>query len=518
MKKKLIAVLCTAVFILPMLCVSAEYKEDDLKEAIDDAIEWKEDNDSPFYGIGTDSSDLYIMALRRMGKSYDYTAYLSGLDGIAAGYGAEHKASDMQRTAIATLAAGGEPRNVGGRDMIADSTYYRDNVSPVGKEGADGFSWALIALDSNNYQTPEWALKNRNDIIVGILSHQNENGSFDDSVYSTASAITALAPYYDTSGAYTITQNQTGWTLDLSPKTAVDNAIEYLSNEQTKNGDWGDVKSTAMTIIALNTMGIDADDDDRFTAKKGTAIDGLMSYQKKNGRFSDDSDNSDGTSTSFALCALTSQLRSMQGKSAFFTFSVNDAVEFETPAPATSKPSAGSGNTSSSSAATAKPRATVKPSSTSAPKATSRPASTLQPKKTTAPKASTTPKPTSTPKATKRPALVGPVEMPGPMPSVTPTESPLNGNSQEAEKNNSPIPVIVVSIIAVLALACAVFLWYLHISGKMPDCLTGIFTSKKSKADKEYKAKSHKRTDIRRKFNEREKYRKRKKYNKRNKR
>ena len=258
MKKKIMAaVLCTSM-LFPTVCVNAETSESDIKSAIEKAIEWKADKDSPFYGIGSYSSDFYIMALNRMGKNYDYSRYLAGLDGVAAGYGEEHNASSMQRTVLATIASGGDPRNVGGRDLVADGIYYRDNVSPLGKEGVNGYSWGLIALDSKSFETPEWALSNRNDILAGILSHQNTNGSFDDSVYSTAVAVTALAPYYETSGAYTITQNQTGYVIDLSPKDAVEDALNYLSAEQDKDGDWGDLESTAMTVIALDTLGVNA--------------------------------------------------------------------------------------------------------------------------------------------------------------------------------------------------------------------------------------------------------------------
>ena len=63
--------------------------------------------------------------------------------------------------------------------------------------------------------------------------------------------------------------------IDLSPKDAVEDALNYLSAEQDKDGDWGDLESTAMTVIALDTLGVNADSDGRFVAKNGSAVDGL---------------------------------------------------------------------------------------------------------------------------------------------------------------------------------------------------------------------------------------------------
>ncbi len=525
MKKKIIAFLCAAALAVPTLCVNAEYKESDLKDAVNDAIEWKDENDSPFYSIGTNSSNLYIMALKRMGKNYDYEAYLSGLDGIAAGYGSEHNASDMQRTALAAMCAGGDAQNVGGRDLVADSTYYRDAAAPIDKDGVDGYSWALITLDSNSYQTPDWAIKDRNSIIAGMLSHQNTDGSFDGDTYSTAVAITALAPYYETSGAYTITQNQTGYTLDLSPRDAVDSALNYLSENQTKDGDWGDLKSTAMTVIALDTMGIDCNEDDRFTARKGTAFDGLMSYQEKDGGFASGGNKSDGEATSYALCALTSHLRKMQGKSTLFNFAVNDVITFE--APATQKPASNTSSTtagsSSSSKATQKPasvnKTTTKP--TTKPSTTKNPAKTMQPTKTTTPRSEagtdskTTPKPSATPKPAKRSALVGPVEMPGPMQPTDPPEINSSGTS-EKKTSGSVAPVIVAVIIAVIALGAFAALYYLNKTGRLPEIgFISKLLSRKKKPEERYKAKRHRKTEQHRRFEERERYKNRKKYDKR---
>ena len=53
MKKKIMAaVLCTSM-LFPTVCVNAETSESDIKSAIEKAIEWKADKDSPFYGIGS---------------------------------------------------------------------------------------------------------------------------------------------------------------------------------------------------------------------------------------------------------------------------------------------------------------------------------------------------------------------------------------------------------------------------------------------------------------------------------
>lgn len=521
MKKKIMAaVLCTSM-IVPTVCVNAEIKESDIKSAIEDAIEWKADKDSPFYGIGSYSADLYIMALNRMGKNYDYSRYLAGLDGVAAGYGEEHNASSMQRTVLATIAAGGDPRNVGGRDLVADGIYYRNDVSPLGKEGVDGYSWGLIALDSKSFETPEWALSDRNNIIAGILSHQNTNGSFDDSVYSTAVAVTALAPYYETSGAYTITQNQTGYVIDLSPKDAVEEALNYLSEEQSKDGDWGNLESTAMTVIALDTLGVNADSDDRFVAKNGSAIDGLMQYQQKDGGFSTGKGKSNSEATSLAVCALTSHLRKLQGKSTFFNFEVNDSIVFETPAPTKTQSSSGTSSSSSNktSSSTTKSKATTKPKSTTKttarPKATAKVSGTMKPTKTASPMESSSPKPSSTPRPTKKPALVGPVEMPGPMPSFVPDEV-LPQKAGHHERKSGGTAVAIVSIVALLCLAGIVVVLYLgrtkNVVGK------GIFKylmPKKKKKNEIHKAKQHRKTEQHRCYEEREKFKKRRKFDKR---
>ncbi len=509
MKKKIIVALCALSVLIPTFCVHADYSENDLKNAVNDAVKWKDENDNPLYSIGTTDSNLYITALSRMGLSYDYASYLAGLNGVAAAYGEAHSAEDMQRSAIAAAAAGGSAQYVGGRDLVADSTYYRDAVSPVDKTGVNGLSWALITLDSGNYQIPDWGIRDRNSIIAGILSHQNTDGSFDDSVYDTACAVTALAPYYSTSGAYTITQNQTGWTFDLSPRDAVDNALDYLSDEQLRDGDWGDMASTAMTVIALDAMNIDADSDKQFTARNGSALDGLMNYRNSDGGFSSDLNKSDGEATSYALCALASHLRKIQGKSTLFNMTVNDTNVFATPAP-TSSSSATPRPSATAKASTPRPSATAKtstprPSATTRPSSTKAPTNTMRPTKTAAPHPSATPRASATPRPTKRPALVGPVQMPGP---VKPTDAPDFDEEESAASQGGTLgKSIAAASVSVVLLGVLIALIALKNAGKLPS----LRRKNKNQTSRE-KSKTHRKTEEHRRFEQREKYKERLKF------
>lgn len=530
MKKKLAAFLCAAVMVFPSVSISADYDEDNLIDAINDAIEWKDEYDSPFYSVGTNNSNLYITALHRLGKSYDYASYLSGLDGIAAGYGAEHNAADMQKTVLAVISSDGDAQNVGGRDLVADSTYNRDTSAPLTKDGCDSLSWALIALEAGGYEVPDGAAESKDKIIASLLSYQNGDGSFGNGVLSTSAAVTALAPYIETSGAYTITQNQTGWTIDLSPSEAVENALAYLSEAQMKDGDWGNLNATAMAVIALDSVGVDCETSPYFSARDGNAIDGLMSYKNNDGGFSYDEMKSDGEATSYALCALASHLGFKQGRAGFFRLDAGDTISLTAPTP-TQAPSQGqtSSGTSSNNTSTSRPTATQRPTVTARPASTPRavstprsvvPKNTMRPTRTAAPAPSTSPMPRSTvrptQRPTRRPALVGPVEIPGPMPTETPHPDIRDegGSVQTLRKPGAgTVVAIVLSAIALLLIAAFVTLAALKKKGQLRnDSFLGKLMGAKPESVEKHPPKTHRRTEEHRKFEQRERYKERLKF------
>lgn len=534
MKKKIAALLCVAAMLVPSVSVVADYEQDNLTEMIVEAVEWKDNYDNPFYSIGSNGSNLYITALRRLGAGLDYESYLSGLDGIAAGYGSEHNAADMQRTVLAVISSYGDAQNVGGRDLVADSTYNRDAAAPLVKDGCDGLSWALIALEAGSYEVPADALESKDQIIAALLSYQNSDGSFGKGVMSTSAAVTALAPYIETSGAYTITQNQTGQTMDISPSEAVESAVVYLSEAQMKDGDWGDANSTAMTIIALDTLGIDCESNPYFSARSGNAVDGLLTYRNSDGGFSENGGESDGEATSYALCALTSHLGFKQGRSGFFRLDTGETVVLVAPpsqtappqttaAPTPSQDKSDDAETTERPAATTRPAATARPAVTPRPAATARPSSptnTMRPTRTAAPAPSTSPMPRSTarptPRPTRRPALVGPVEIPGPMPTETPQPDIRDdgGSVQTIHKSGAgTVVAIVLSAIALLLIASFVTLTVLKKKGKLKsDSALGKLMGVKPEPTEKEPARVHRRTEERRKFEQRERYKERLKY------
>lgn len=498
MKKKIAAVICAAAMVVPLISINADYAERDLISAVKDAVKWKNEYDNPFYSVGTNSSNLYITALNRIGEDYDYASYLNSLDGVAAGYGSEHNAADMQRSAIAAAAAGGDAQNIGGRDLIADSTFFRGASAPLGKDGVNSYSWALIALDMGDYETPDWSVSDRNQIIAALLSEQRTDGSFGGDVYSTAAAVTALAPYVETSGAYTIMQAQTGDTFDLSPSEAVENALIYLSETQMKDGDWGNLNSTAMAVIALDSVGVNCETNSYFIARNGNALDGLMSYRNKDGGFAYETKKSDGEATSYALCAMISHLAYKQGHSGIFRVMASDKVSTVIPTPAPVSTQRPSSSSSASSRATAAPKNTMRPTRTAAPMPSGSPDSSVK----------------SSPKPTKQPALVGPVELPGPM---QPTVSPdiLGGQDGSETSNTGGLTAAVISGIVLLLLAAYAALLLLDRKGFVPAGSPLLkLIPKKKKRGEQYKSKNHRKTEQHRRFDTREKYNNRLKFKK----
>lgn len=309
----------------------AESREDnELEQVIDGIIEWKKKtvhadlyegdfllNEEFVSEAGTTNGDWFPIGLGRYGYKDNYGAYLSVLtDKINTRYQTEEKlskakATEWHRIALAVSASGGNPRSIGEYngtpiDLIADGTYDRGITASPGRQGINGWIWALIALDSKRYEVPENAYHQRQDFIVEILKKQLKDGGFalsgtvsDPDI--TAMAVQALAPYYNSEIVYEYTSeklketNREGGSSFIkcrkSVRHVVDECVAWLSSVQTPDGDfcsWGmqNIESTCQVVVALTSLGIDPLTDERFiTASGNSLLDGIMKYRLDDGGF-----------------------------------------------------------------------------------------------------------------------------------------------------------------------------------------------------------------------------------------
>ena len=192
----------------------------------------------------------------------------------------------------------------------------------VNRQGINGAIWALIALDSHDYEIPDVSVQGtratRENLIASILGAQLADGGWnlsdpDADSDMTAMAIQALAPYYST---------------DSSVKTAVDNALQCLSDIQNSNGgysSWGSInsESCAQVVVALTSLGIDPAEDSRFIKNGNSVLDALLGYYVNGGGFkhTDGESGVNAMATEQGFYALVSYSRMIEGKSSLYDMS-----------------------------------------------------------------------------------------------------------------------------------------------------------------------------------------------------
>ncbi len=142
-----------------------------------------------------------LIALKQAGKGIP-ASYLNKYKNlIKEQQGKFRKITDTERYTLAILAAGGDPTNIEGYNLV-ESIYQAD----VTKQGLIGIAYALLAFDSANFEIPETALWTREKLISYLLDRQNQDGgwAWDESATSdidtTGMIVTALAPYKDQAG------------------------------------------------------------------------------------------------------------------------------------------------------------------------------------------------------------------------------------------------------------------------------------------------------------------------------
>lgn len=271
--------------------------------------------------VGSIGGEWAIIGLARSGYSvpadyYDeyYTRvekYVKNCSGVLH----ERKYTEYSRVILALTAIGREPSKVAGYNLLTPLGDFEKTIW----QGMNGPIWALIALDSGNYDIPKnpaaKTQATRQLYIDEIIKNQMKDGGWsltgtgDSDVDITAMALQALAKYQD----------------QKAVKTATDSALTWLSKNQDSKGgfaSWGttNVESVAQVIVALCELGISLDDS-RFVKNGHTLTENLLSFRQSNGGFYHVLDGSDGNNQMSAeqgFYALVAIDRAENGKNSLY--------------------------------------------------------------------------------------------------------------------------------------------------------------------------------------------------------
>lgn len=282
--------------------------------------------------FGTSGGEWTVMTLARGGYYKADNAYFSDYydrivtyvnetaPTVEANNGALHKnkSTENSRLIIALSSIGKDATKVGKWNLI---TPYED-FTWITKQGINGPIFALIALDTHNYQTTDTTI--RQQCIDYILNKQLSDGGWALSGTAsdpdiTAMTLQALYPYKS----------------QAKVAAAGESAIAWLSSAQQSTGgyaSWGSVncESIAQVIVALTTWGVNPDTDSRFIKNGTSVVDALMAfYDADSAMFKHvASGKVNNMATDQAAYALVAYERLRNGKASLYNMS---DVTFEGP-------------------------------------------------------------------------------------------------------------------------------------------------------------------------------------------
>ncbi len=213
------------------------------------------------------------------------------------------KYTEYSRVIIALTAIGKNPADVAGYNLLMPLGDYEKTVW----QGVTGAAWALIALDSGNYdipQNPDASVQATRELYINhILECEKGTGgwSLSDTAETsdpdvTAMSLIALSNYRNSE----------------SVNSAIERGVEVLSHMQNGNGgyssyDTENAESTAQVLTAISILGISYNDK-RFIKNNNTIIDNIMSYYQLDNGFSH-TDNPDLMATEQCFYSLVAAKR-----------------------------------------------------------------------------------------------------------------------------------------------------------------------------------------------------------------
>ena len=299
--------------------VSPEQQQEVLTDVVAKTGEFlhKSVAESTFGSVG---GEWLILGLARSGLEISdeyYETYFQNLSVYTAQQGGvlhAKKYTEYSRVVLAVTAIGKDPTDVGGFNMLLPLADFEQTVF----QGINGPIFALLALDSGNYEIPENTADSTQatrDLYVDyIINAQLPEGGWslmggEAEIDLTAMALQALAKYQERK--------------DVAE--AVEKGIAILSDRQNENGGYqfsaaeqASCESVAQVIVALAELGISLDDS-RFVKNGKTLLDGILQFQQTDGGFSHLIDGeTDLLATEQAFYALVAAKRLAAGESSLY--------------------------------------------------------------------------------------------------------------------------------------------------------------------------------------------------------
>ena len=271
-------------------------------------------------GTGSVGGDWLIFGLARSGVKVPqkyFDAYYENVEAAVReknGVLSDRKYTEYSRTVLALTAIGKNPADVAGFDLLKPLADFEQ----VTRQGINGTIFALLALDSGNYEIPEnpdaAVQATRQMYVDELLARALPDGGWtltggEPDVDITAMTLQALAKYRD----------------QADVTAAVERGLAVLSSLQEPDGgyvSWGssNSESVAQVIVALTELGVPLDDE-RFTKNGITVEDALLRFAQENGAFvhvRDGSGGDDGMATEQAYYALTAYARFQTGETTLY--------------------------------------------------------------------------------------------------------------------------------------------------------------------------------------------------------
>ena len=255
---------------------------------------------------GGAGSDWVAFNISRIGMEDNQAAYLSRLrDAVEKIYAdtetsaKRYNLSDLHRLVLTVEACGGDPTSFGTDpegnpiDLLEDSTWNSIWGDP-GRQGINGYIWALLTVDSKGWEEPEGAQWTREDLVTSLLSRQLADGGFglvltdDSDVDLTSMALTALAPYGNSDKTYTFTSAVTKEEVTVTVDQAAEKAFACMAGMQKEDGTMltyglSTSESTSWAMVALAAWGREPETDQAFIKNGNTLLDGLEIFSQEDG-------------------------------------------------------------------------------------------------------------------------------------------------------------------------------------------------------------------------------------------